>query len=492
MPPSHHLVSSLEKFAQQHVLCIGDVMLDDYIYGRVERVSAEAPIPIICIERNVKSPGGAANVICNLTSLGGHADAIGVIGEDQAGHDLIRLISEQLNATPQLVTAPNRPTTVKTRYISSGQQMLRADIELAQPVSAAIEDQLIHRIRAAVADCSVIILSDYAKGTLTPRVIAETIAIAGKLGRRVLVDPKGRDFMRYRGASILTPNRKELTEISGMTITTAEDAERASRQLIEKLELTGGILAKLGGDGVCLVMKDKPAQVFSSRTQEVFDVSGAGDTVIATFALALAGGLTEAEAAELANVAGSIVVGKVGTASVSRNEILHQLLYTPMQSNEQKLVTRDEAVEIAERWRQQGYKVGFTNGCFDLLHTGHVSLIRQARAACDRLIMGLNTDASVRRLKGETRPVNNESSRAAVLAALADIDLIVLFGEDTPYDLIKILRPDILVKGADYTVETVVGADLVQSWGGKVVLANLIEGQSTTGTITKLQKGKVA
>ena len=248
-----------------------------------------------------------------------------------------------------------------------------------------------------------------------------------------------------------------------------------------------GILAKLGSDGVCLVMRDQPASHHYVSAREVYDVSGAGDTVVSTMALSLAGGLSPDESAALANISGLVVVAKIGTAVATREDLARELLRDQARSSEEKIASSAQANEIAERWRKQNLKVGFTNGCFDLLHPGHLSLIRQARAACDRLIIGLNSDSSVRRLKGDNRPVQNENARAAVLAALADVDQVVVFSEDTPYNLIKEIRPNILVKGADYTVDKVVGADLVQGWGGQVILANLVEGQSTTSTIKKLQ-----
>ena len=341
-------------------------------------------------------------------------------------------------------------------------------------------------MRESIDSCDIVILSDYAKGVLTDTVVAEIIKLGRDKNRRVLIDPKGRDFSRYRGASMLTPNRRELAEATGLPIRTVEDAEKAARSLIAAHDLQG-ILAKLGGDGVCLVMRDEPAQHSHTTAREVYDVSGAGDTVVATMALALAGGLSPADSAALANIAGSIVVGKVGTSTITRGELALELVHDQARQSEEKIATLAQTADTVARWRKQGLKVGFTNGCFDLLHPGHLSLIRQSRAACDRLIIGLNSDASVKRLKGESRPVQNENARAAVLASLADVDGVVIFTEDTPIEALKAIRPDVLVKGADYTVEQVVGADLVQGWGGKVLLAQLVEGQSTTATIAKLR-----
>jgi len=481
-----HLHPQLEKLAGHNVLCVGDLMLDRFVYGHVERISPEAPIPVLRAEREEVTLGGSGNVVRNIVTLGGHVDMIAVIGHDQAGYDLSEHVSAMHQVVSYMLTDSTRPTTIKTRFVADGQQLLRSDREVTTPLSAHMEEQLILRVRAAIDGCDIVILSDYAKGVLTDRVIKEIISLSEAKGKRVLIDPKGRDFTRYNGAYLLTPNRKELSEATGLKIATVTDAENAARHLISQHNLSG-VLAKLGSDGVCLVMKDVPAQHFHATAREVYDVSGAGDTVVATMALSLAGGVSPEDSAALANIAGSIVVGKIGTAAVTHQDLTKELQHDQSRGCEEKILTLAQASETAERWRKQGLKVGFTNGCFDLLHPGHLSLIRQAHATCDRLIIGMNSDSSVQRLKGENRPVQNENARAAVLASLADVDNVVVFGEDTPIELIKAIRPAILVKGADYTVDKVVGAELVQSWGGQVVLANLIDGQSTTATIAKLR-----
>lgn len=481
-----HLHQQLEQLAGHRILCIGDVMLDRFVYGAVERISPEAPIPVLRVQREAVTLGGGGNVVRNVVALGGHVDMVGVVGNDQAGYDLANQVSSLPQVVSLMITDNSRPTTIKTRYVADGQQLLRADQEVSAPLSPQIEAQTLMRIRSAIDGCNVIILSDYAKGVLTDGVLREVIKMGAEKNKPVLIDPKGRDFSRYRGAYMLTPNRKELQEATGFAIKNVADAEKAARHLIELHDL-GGILAKLGSDGVCLVMKDQPAQHFQATAREVYDVSGAGDTVVSTMALCLAGDLSLPDSAALANIAGSIVVGKIGTASVTREELGRELLHDQSRISEDKVLTLAQAAEIAERWRKQGLKVGFTNGVFDLLHPGHLSLVRQSRTNCDRLIIGLNSDASVKRLKGESRPVQSESARASVLASLADVDAVVIFGEDTPIEVIKAVRPALLVKGADYTVETVVGADIVQSWGGQILLASLVEGQSTTNTIKKLQ-----
>jgi len=481
-----HLQSQLEKLAGHRVLCIGDLMLDRFIYGHVERISPEAPIPVLRVEREEVTLGGGGNVVRNVVTLGGHVDMVAVIGHDQAGYDLSEAISSMPEVVSYMLTDNTRPTTIKTRFVADGQQLLRADRELSTPLSPSMEDQLLLRVRSAIDGCDVIILSDYAKGVLTDRVVKDIIKMAASKNKHVLIDPKGRDFSRYSGAYMLTPNRKELFESTGIAIKTVTDAENAARQLIKEHNLSG-VLAKLGADGVCLVMKDQTAQHFHATAREVYDVSGAGDTVVATMALSLAGDISPENSAALANIAGSIVVGKIGTATVTDQDLARELLHDQSRFSEEKILTLAHAAEVAERWRKQGLKVGFTNGVFDLLHPGHLGLIRQARAACDRLIVGMNSDTSTRRLKGPERPVQNESARATILASLTDIDGVVIFNEDTPIDLLTAIRPAILIKGADYTVDKVVGADLVQSWGGQVLLANLVEGQSTTATISRLK-----
>ncbi len=479
--------SRLDPFTECRILCVGDLMLDHYVYGLVERISPEAPIPVLHTQRETLTLGGAGNVVRNVHTLGGIVDVIGVVGGDETGKRIAAELEALPNVTAHLIEDASRPSILKTRYVALGQQLLRVDHENGKAIEAEIERQVIAQLAPAVDKADVVLLSDYAKGLLTPPLIAEAIRLSNDKGKIIVVDPKGRNFKRYSGASCLTPNRKELADATGKTIASVADAEAAARSLIRDFGI-GMVLVKLGPEGVCLVQKDAPALHLHTTAREVFDVSGAGDTVIATLALALASRYNAAEAAELANIAGSIVVGKVGTATVTRDELARGCLQGSARSAEDKVVSFSAIADLAEKWRKQGLKVGFTNGCFDLLHPGHISILRQSRAACDKLVVGLNSDDSVKRLKGETRPIQNEMARSTVLASLADVDQVVIFGEDTPLKLINTIRPDVLVKGADYSIDKVVGAKEVQSWGGKVLLAQLIEGQSTTGTIAKMGK----
>ncbi|MBI3420386.1 MAG: D-glycero-beta-D-manno-heptose-7-phosphate kinase [Proteobacteria bacterium] len=484
---SADLPHRLEALQSHSVLVVGDLMLDRFIYGQVERISPEAPIPVLRFQRETAMLGGAGNVVRNLISLGQKAELIAAIGSDPAGFEIAKMLSQEANVTPHLLSDPARPTTIKSRYIAGVQQVLRCDHERTEALDAGLEEQAIMRLKMALPGCTVVILSDYAKGVLTPKIIRACIDMAHEAKKPVIIDPKIRDYALYQGADVITPNRKELAEASNMAIASVDDAVKAAQGLIKKYSF-GAVLAKLGGDGVCLVRKSGDPVHVAATAREVYDVSGAGDTVVAAFATGLAAGMSMEQAAHLANEAGSLVVGKIGTATVTVDELVKSLRQSEARELDDKIMPLAKAQETVERWRRQGLTIGFTNGCFDLLHPGHISLLQQSRKACDRLVVGLNSDDSIKRLKGEGRPVQNVKARSIVLASLAPVDLVVVFEEDTPIELIRALRPGVLVKGADYTMETVVGAKDVTSWGGKVILADLVEGQSTTGTIKKLRQ----
>jgi D-beta-D-heptose 7-phosphate kinase/D-beta-D-heptose 1-phosphate adenosyltransferase len=477
------LAALLGGFGTARVLCIGDVMLDHYVYGEVERISPEAPIPVLHVARETRYPGGAGNVVRNLAALGARCCFLSLVGADDAGRELKRLTGESEQVEAHLLVERGRTTTVKTRYIAGTQQMLRADRETITPIGAARED-LLRLVDQAVTEYPVMVVSDYAKGVLGDGVATAIIARARAAGRTVIVDPKGRNYGRYRGATLVKPNRRELADASGLPVGTPDEIVAAARRLIVEAEVEA-LLVSLSQDGMMLVEADGAVHVLPAQAREVFDVSGAGDTVVATLATAIAAGASLADAARLANLAAGIVVAKVGTAVTYAAELADALGDIEHGSGP-KALPLPLAIDRIEAWRRQGLRIGFTNGCFDLLHPGHVSLLAQARAACDRLVVGLNSDASVRRLKGDSRPVQSEASRAAVLGSLASVDLVVVFEEDTPINLLEAIRPDVLVKGADYTVATVVGADLVQSYGGRILLAELSPGHSTTATIARM------
>jgi D-beta-D-heptose 7-phosphate kinase/D-beta-D-heptose 1-phosphate adenosyltransferase len=478
------LLPYVDRLKTARVLCIGDVMLDHYVYGQVERVSPEAPIPVLWIEREMKTLGGAGNVLRNLRALGAAASFISVVGNDEAGREIGRLVEAQDGAEAHVLVQPQRTTTVKTRYIAGNQQLLRADRESATPLDPYIREDMLRLARELVADHSVVVVSDYAKGVLTEGVALEIIRAAHEAGARVIVDPKSGDPIRYRGADLVKPNRRELAHATGMPVATDDEIIAASRSLIERCGFKA-VLASLGAEGSVLIAADGAADIQRAEVREVFDVSGAGDTVVATVAAALAVGVGLTDAARLGNVAAGVVVGKIGTAVVYESELTAALNGRDLHAAD-KVVPRSHALDLVARWRRRGLKIGFTNGCFDLLHPGHASLLGQAKAACDRLVVGLNSDASTTRLKGPRRPIQSEAERAAVLASLVAVDLIVVFEEDTPMELIRDIRPQLLVKGDDYRLDEVVGADFVKHAGGEVLLAKVVPGYSTTATIARL------
>ncbi|GAB4170651.1 MAG: D-glycero-beta-D-manno-heptose-7-phosphate kinase [Thalassobaculales bacterium] len=485
MPERGDLAELLRRLGGTRVLCIGDVMLDRFIYGAVDRISPEAPIPVLRVEREIAMLGGAGNVVRNLAALGVESCFMTVIGRDAAAGEVTRLVAREATVEPHLLVEPQRRTTIKQRFIAAGQQLLRADTEQIDAPLETTGLDLATRAEHDLQASTAVVLSDYAKGVLTDAVLAKVIGAARRAGRPVVVDPKGENYRRYAGATVLTPNRRELAEATRMPVDGDEAIVAAARSLIHRCTLDA-VLVTRSQDGMTVVASDGAVHHLKAEAREVYDVSGAGDTVAAVVAAALAAGAGLLDAARLANIAAGVVVAKTGTAVAYPAEILEALQHDRHHLGGGKASSREAAVAQAEEWRRRGLRVGFTNGCFDLLHLGHIHLLAQAKAACDRLIVGLNSDASVRRLKGESRPVKDENERAAIMASLEAVDLVTVFEEDTPLALIEALRPDVLVKGADYTVETTVGAREVQSWGGKVVLADLAAGYSTTGTIRRL------
>jgi D-beta-D-heptose 7-phosphate kinase / D-beta-D-heptose 1-phosphate adenosyltransferase len=480
------LISLVQALAGARVLCLGDVMLDHYVYGRVERVSPEAPIPVLRVEREQHTLGGAGNVLRNLHALGAEVCFISVTGNDMAGRDISRLIANLGGCEAHVLTERERVTTLKTRYIAATQQMLRADREQAAPIAGALREDFLRMVTQVLGHYRVTVLSDYAKGVLADGVAGEVIAAARAAGHIVVVDPKGRDYAAYRGATLIKPNRRELGAAAARPVGTAAEVVAAAQALIAEHGFAA-VLVSLSQDGMLLVEATGETHSLGAEAREVFDVSGAGDTAVAVAAAALGAGASFAQAARLANVAAGLVVGKVGTAVVHGNELIEALVDRDVLAT-RKVLPLPLALDHVARWRRNGLRIGFTNGCFDLLHPGHVALLEQARGQCDRLVVGLNNDASVTRLKGPGRPVQNEDARAAVLASLASVDLVVLFGEDTPLHLIGEIEPEVLVKGADYRLDQVVGADIVQAYGGKVLLAELLPGHSTTATIARLAR----
>jgi D-beta-D-heptose 7-phosphate kinase / D-beta-D-heptose 1-phosphate adenosyltransferase len=484
-PTDIELAAIVRSFHTARILVIGDVILDRYVTGSVQRLSPEAPIPVLRPMENHCTLGGAANVALNIATLGGHAMLVGVIGDDTNGDEITRLAADTDGVSASFVRLPGRPTTCKTRFMTGSHQLLRLDEETTAPLDHAGLEAVLRAVEDNLGSADVIVLSDYAKGVLCDGVLNAILSRTIKAGRMVIADPKRPDFAAYRGATILTPNEHEVRTATHIDADHDAEADRAGRVA---LEATGGeaVLVTRSAKGLTLVCRDQAALHFPTRAREVADVSGAGDTLVAALAVALGAGAALPAAAMLANATAGISVGKPGTATVARQELLDALHLDDLVATDRKVASLEEAVEKVASWRRRGLKIGFANGCFDLIHPGHVRLLSEARGACDRLIVALNTDASVKRLKGPTRPLQNEMARATVMASMAPVDLVTLFDEDTPLEMIRALQPDVLVKGSDYTIEQVVGGDLVQGWGGKVLLVTLREGHSTTGTIRRM------
>jgi D-beta-D-heptose 7-phosphate kinase / D-beta-D-heptose 1-phosphate adenosyltransferase len=473
-----------DTFPNHRVAVIGDVMLDCYLAGEVTRISPEAPVPVMRVQSERAVPGGAANVAANLASLGLQVDLVGLAGQDSARSELIALLGQSVDCAG-VIAVPNRRTTRKLRIIGAHQQIVRVDHEDAVPLGPNELPPFLEAACAAVDRADVIILSDYSKGACSDRVIRAVIEHAAAQSKKIVIDPKRTDLSVYSGASVLTPNRKELTDATGLPCETDEQAAAAVAKA--QAECGADFLLTRSEKGMSFFPVQGMPMHLATVAQDVFDVSGAGDTVVAVIAAAMAAGMPFADGMRMANHAAGIVVSKLGTASVTREELAAALTADQLSPDihDGRLLDLEHAVALREAWAREKLTVGFANGCFDLIHPGHVSLIRQAAAACDRLIMALNTDASVQRLKGPFRPIQDQAARAQVMGMIKGVAAVVLFDEDTPRELIEALQPDVLIKGADYTVDKVVGADTVQARGGRVVLAELSEGHSTTRLVSR-------
>ena len=459
-----HLPGLIHAAAGKRVVCVGDVMLDRFIYGGVTRISPEAPVPIMRRTREAAMPGGAGNVARNLASLGLSVSLIGVVGDDGEGRELAALLGDIDGVDADLIAMRDRSTTLKTRFVAGGQQLLRVDAEDTSPIGPSPEAELIASIADEASHASVIILSDYAKGAVTDGVIAAALAAGDQYGIPVIADPKGLDFTRYGAVDLIKPNANELAAAMGLKVETDKDVDDAL-MAAQTLLMAKSIVVTRAAKGMSYAIEGEPAVHLSGQAREVYDVSGAGDTSIA---------------------ASGIAVGKAGTATVSADEMI-TALQMGLRNGGVSYLTLDAAKAQVASWRDAGLTVGFTNGCFDILHPGHLRVLEEAKYRCGRLVVGLNSDASVKRLKGPTRPVNDADSRARVLSGLMAVDAVVVFEEDTPGALIEALQPDLLVKGGDYSIETIVGADTVQARGGTVHIVPLVDGQSTTAAIARAQ-----
>ncbi|CAL78892.1 bifunctional protein RfaE (Involved in ADP-L-glycero-D-manno-heptose synthesis); putative kinase (N-terminal); putative sugar nucleotide transferase (C-terminal) [Bradyrhizobium sp. ORS 278] len=476
-----------QAIARQTVLCVGDLMLDEFVYGEVSRISPEAPAPVIAVQRSETNIGGAGNVARNIAALGARGIFVGLVGQDAAGDQLEAELAKVDGIESVLVRDPSRPTTRKVRFVSEhfSTHMLRADWERAAPASEDIEQKLIAAILPLIARADIVLLSDYAKGVLTARVLRNVIDATRRAGKRVIVDPKSANLAIYRGASVLTPNRKEFSEATRSRAETEQEIAAAAQDAIYLADCEA-ILVTQSERGMTLVPRQGDPIHVPAYPVKVRDVSGAGDTVVAVLAAALAAGAAWEDALRMASAAAAVAVSKQGTASVTSAELRRKILPHAYRAAEEKIIENDG--ELATRvavWRSEGLRVGFTNGCFDILHPGHVKVLTAARAACDRLVVGLNSDTSVKRLKGESRPVQDERARAEVLAALEAVDLVAIFTEETPLRLIELVRPSVLVKGGDYTREQVVGHEVVEAAGGEVLLIDILKGHSTTALVDR-------
>ncbi len=484
---------ALKLVARQTVLCVGDLMLDDFVYGEVSRISPEAPTPVLAVARSEIEIGGAGNVARNIAALGARCIFVGLIGKDETARTLSEAFAKLKGAIiPHLVIEPGRHTTRKVRFVSEhhSAHLIRADWETARPATTTSETAVIAHAEAALPHCAAVVLSDYAKGVLTPRVIRAIIDRARELGKPVVVDPKSHDYSIYRGATLITPNRQELGTAVHRPVATEAEIAKAAAELARMVD-SEAVLVTRSEEGMTLQVAGEAPLHIPAYPVKVRDVSGAGDTVAAVMAILLAIKAPFDAAMRAANAAAAVVVGKRGTATVSLTELRHRILPAASLAPEDK-ITFDWATldERLREWRGHGLRIGFTNGCFDLLHRGHVKLLAEARAACDRLVVGLNSDASTTRLKGKGRPLNPVEGRAEVLAALEAVDLVVVFDEDTPLELIKRIGPAVLVKGADYARDEVVGREVVEKAGGDVILVDLVPGHSTTAIVERVRPVK--
>jgi D-beta-D-heptose 7-phosphate kinase / D-beta-D-heptose 1-phosphate adenosyltransferase len=478
---------ALKLISHQTVLCVGDVMLDDFVYGEVARISPEAPAPVLAVARSELMIGGAGNVARNIAHLGARCILLGVIGDDDAAHMLASRLGSEAMIEPHLVVDSSRPTTRKVRFVSEhhSTHLLRADWELVRWIDGDVAKKMLDQALAALPRAASIVLSDYGKGALTPHIIGTLIKEARKLGKPVVVDPKGKDFSIYRGATLITPNWQELAAVARSTLKSESDIVSAAAEVNRSIG-SEAVLVTHSESGMSLIpSRGEPIHV-AAYPVKVRDVSGAGDTVVAVLSVMLAAGAPFEPAMRAANAGAAVVVGKRGTATVSAAELRGRILPAASLAPEKKIVFDWSVLdERLADWRRRGLRIGFTNGCFDILHPGHIKLLTETHAACDRLIVGLNSDASVKRLKGDGRPMQDVHARTEVLAAIEAVDLVVIFDQDSPIELIRRVRPKVLAKGGDYRREEVVGYDFVESDGGEVILVGFVSGFSTSRIVRK-------
>lgn len=484
--------AALDRFAKARVICVGDIMLDRYFYGAAKRISPEAPVPVLNVESTYSSLGGAGNVLRNLTALESQTKFFSVIGADAIGYEVTKLIATESRAIGYLITENNRVTSTKIRYVAGHQQLLRADHEFIYPIRTETMSQLVSSMCSEFAKSHVVVISDYGKGVLNEESTNVIMRMARDSCLPIVVDTKCADLSQYKGATVVTPNISELEAIMRTEIKTESEIVRSAIYIIQNFGIAN-VLVTQGADGMLLVMhpKNKGASYeihrIPSHAQQVAEVSGAGDTVVAALALGIAAGLELQEAAYLASIAAGIAVGRPGTAAVSVMDLRMALLTEEKIGIPGKVQPASSAQQLAMHWQREGKAVGFANGCFDMLHNGHVQMLAAARKCCDKLIVGINSDASVRLLKGEGRPVHGENERALMLAALTTVDMVVIFEEETPIKIIKAIQPNKLFKGSDYAAENIVGAKFVKECGGEVIVLPRTPGVGTSEIIEKMK-----
>lgn len=467
---------------QPHIVVIGDLMLDHYLWGECKRISPEAPVQVVNVTRESRSLGGAGNVINNLVSLGCRASVIGVTGDDTTAETLMQLMHDQKIDTSGIIADESRQTSIKSRVIASHQQIVRYDQESSDPVSSATEALMLAALQLHIEACDIVLISDYAKGVLTPSFTQQTIELCRRHGIRVLVDPKGNDYAKYAGAWLVKPNRIETLDATGIDPDEEQTISEAG-ELLRSRHRISNVLITLSDKGMSLISDEEFAQ-FPAHAIEVFDVTGAGDTVLATLGYSLASGGTLKQSVELANAAAAVVVGKLGSATITIDEIQRYQSREQLTINsQQSIVSLNSLQPILETEKRRGRKVVFTNGCFDIIHAGHIHYLCKARELGDILVIGLNSDASVRKLKGDERPINNEQDRAFVLSGLKAVDYVVIFDEETPYNLIRTISPHLLVKGGDYAIEEIVGREFSE----ETIVLPFIDGKSTSSTIEAIR-----
>jgi D-beta-D-heptose 7-phosphate kinase/D-beta-D-heptose 1-phosphate adenosyltransferase len=469
-PEHEQLAIAIRRLSRASVLVVGDAMLDRYIYGEVERVSPEAPVPVLSVQRELAMPGGAGNVVRNLGALGAAVAFVSVVGDDQAGSDLTGLIGGQPGVEPWLLVQGGRATTVKTRMVAQGQQLLRVDREETTPINAKLAERMLRIARDAMAATSLTVLSDYRKGVMTGDVPGRLVAVARQSGRKVVVDLRGSDFAPYAGADVVIISRRDLARSFGGTLEDDASVTEAAAEMRARHGF-GAVLVTRAEDGMTLVQAETEAQHFRGEAAEVFDLSGAGDTAVGTLAAALAVGTPLGLACRLANIAAGVAMGRVGTAVVREQDFLNAL--SPAGGALRKIVSRETAAEQVERWRRRGWRIGFVHGAFEGPRPGHMHLLAQARAACDRLLVAVADDAQLRRRQanGAGHPPTPDTVRAAALAALPGVDLVVINEEEGPASLLRLLRPELVVTATEPLEGAPAEGDLVSGWGGQVIQA---------------------